>query len=73
MLSMYIRLQNGIKRLVTDEAGLSAIEYGVFAAFVVLALVGVAMFAGPEVKKWMLQTMCGIMGKNYVNGATTCS
>ncbi|HYF94503.1 MAG TPA: hypothetical protein VD969_19980 [Symbiobacteriaceae bacterium] len=61
------------RKLLDDQRGLTAIEYGVFAAFLVLALVGVAVFAGPQLKTWMMGTMCGIMNKNYTPGATACS
>lgn len=72
MLALIVRLQNGLKRVgdrLQEEHGLSAIEYGVFAAFLVLALVAVATFAGPALKDWMLGTMCGIMGKTYSGGS----
>lgn len=77
MLELYVVGANAVRRigqkLLRDQRGLSAIEYGVFAAFIVLALVGVAVFAGPQLKTWMMGTMCGIMGKQYTNGAAQCS
>lgn len=70
---MYVVGANAVRRfgrrLLREQLGLTAIEYGVFAAFLVLALVAVAVFAGPELQKWMNETMCGIMNKKYVGGA----
>lgn len=45
------------------QRGLTMVEYGVMAAFVVLILTGVALVAGPKLGEWMKETLCGIMNK----------
>lgn len=46
-----------------EEKGLTAIEYGVFAAFVVLALVAAAIIVGPQLRDWIIRTIdCIIRG-----------
>jgi Flp pilus assembly pilin Flp len=42
--SMLVRASHSIRRLIVDRRGLKAIEYGILAAFVVVA---VAALAGP--------------------------
>lgn len=77
MLGLYVRGKVALvtlgRRLKQEEQGLTAIEYGVFAAFMVLALTGVALFAGPQIKQWMMESLCGIMNKHYTAGAASCS
>jgi Flp pilus assembly pilin Flp len=76
MVGLYVWGQVAMCRLgrkLKQQDGLAAIEYGVFAAFLVLSLVAVATFAGPALKLWMMQTMCGVMGKSFTAGAASCS
>lgn len=40
-----------------NRRGLTAIEYGVFAAFIVLMIVGAAVVIGPQLKTWMTGTV----------------
>lgn len=55
------RVEVGIRkawsRLRRDQRGLTAVEYGVFAAFVVLLLVGAAIVIGPKLQKFMVDTV----------------
>lgn len=75
MVELYVWGRNGlarwVRRLSYEESGLSGIEYGVFAAFIVLALVAVAGLMGPQLKNWIGETMCNIMGKTWTAGAGT--
>lgn len=67
MLMAYVRIQNGWDRMwrsLREEKGLTAIEYGVFAAFVVLLLVGAAVIIGPKLKVWITGTIDCITTKN---------
>lgn len=61
MMRMYVWVRNACDRM-RDEAGLTAVEYGVFAAFIVLAISVVAFTVGPKLSKWIGDTLCQIMG-----------
>lgn len=62
MLRLYVQMVNMWHRLSEEEKGLTAIEYGVFAAFVVLAISAVAFFVGPKIAAWIQTAICEIMG-----------
>ena len=51
-----------VRAFLRDETGLTAIEYGVFAAFVVLALVAAAIIVGPKLRDWIILTIDCIIG-----------
>ncbi|HLO03569.1 MAG TPA: Flp family type IVb pilin [Symbiobacteriaceae bacterium] len=53
-----------------NRKGLTAIEYGVFAAFIVLMLVGAAVVIGPQLKTWLTGTITCITDR-HANG--TCA
>ncbi len=65
---MYVLIRGGLARIreaLRDERGLTAIEYGVFAAFVVLALSVAAFTIGPELRDWMIERVrCIMQGGN---------
>lgn len=62
MLSLYLRGIALWHRLRREQEGLTAIEYGVFAAFVVLAISVVAFTVGPQISRWIETSLCEIMG-----------
>jgi Flp pilus assembly pilin Flp len=64
MLRTYVRLQTAWLRLRRAQQGLTAIEYGVFAAFVVLMLVGAAVIIGPQLRTWIENTVTCITKRN---------
>lgn len=53
-----------------SRKGLTAIEYGVFAAFIVLMLVGAAVIVGPQLKTWITSTITCITDRHATG---TCS
>lgn len=60
MLALYVAAQvqwGRVRRLLREQTGMVGIEYFVFAAFVVLLLVGVYLWMGPELGKWMKKTI----------------
>lgn len=67
MVAMYVRARNGAarlgRRLQEEQKGMTMIEYGVAAAFLVLALVGAALIVGPELTTWLTTTI-----RNIING-----
>lgn len=53
-----------------NRKGLTAIEYGVFAAFIVLMIVGAAVVIGPQLKTWLTGTVtCITKGHETCPGA----
>lgn len=66
MVGLFVRVQNGAARLVRrlreEQEGLTMIEYGVTAAFLVLFLVGAAMLVGPKLATWIDATIDRIIG-----------
>jgi Flp pilus assembly pilin Flp len=65
---MIVRVQGWVatvgQRLRREQEGLTAIEYGVFAAFVVLMLVVAAVTIGPKLSQWLIHTIDCIIGGN---------
>lgn len=65
MVQMYVRVTNGahrfVRRLRREQQGLTMIEYGVTAAFLVLFLVGALAIAGPQLKTWITTTINNIV------------
>ena len=65
MLKMYVRVQNGVQRFVSrlgsEQKGLTMIEYGVAAAFLVLVMAVAAFAAGPKLSKWIADTIDNII------------
>jgi len=61
MVGLYVRARVAgwqvLHRLHSEQDGLSMIEYGVMAAFLILCLVGAATIAGPALKQWILDTI----------------
>lgn len=47
-----------------NRKGLTAIEYGVFAAFIVLMIVGAAVIIGPQLRGWLTGTVNCITDRN---------
>ena len=64
---MLASLRTGLRFLVRDEKGATAIEYGLIAAFISLALVGGAQLAGPA-----LNTMFTSIGSD-LSAATSAN
>lgn len=62
MVGLYVWIRSGWGRLRRDESGLTAIEYGVFAAFIVLAISVVAFTVGPKLAAWIENALCNIIG-----------
>lgn len=66
MLWLFVRTSNAWHRArqwMREESGLTIVEYGVFAAFVVLLLVGAALLVGPKMKDWVVDTVDCIIDK----------
>ena len=65
MVQSYVRASCGVHRLVRrlrkEQQGLTMIEYGVAAAFLVLFLVGALMVVGPQLRTWIQATMTRII------------
>jgi Flp pilus assembly pilin Flp len=65
MLQQFVSIQTWVamvgRRVREEQAGLTAIEYGVFAAFIVLAIVLAAVTIGPKLTLWLTRTMDCIM------------
>lgn len=47
--------------LAEKQEGVTALEYAVLAAFIVLFIVGAAVVAGPKIKGWMNETISDIV------------
>lgn len=45
-------MKNIISRFVTEQDGLTAIEYGLIASLIAVAIVGVVMILGPIAFRW---------------------
>ncbi|MFZ5826302.1 MAG: Flp family type IVb pilin [Bacillota bacterium] len=75
MVGIYVRVRNGFERLVrrvSQEDGLTIIEYVVFAAFVIVGLAAVAFAFKDPLQQWMGDTMCSIMaGQDKAYNITT--
>lgn len=73
MLELYVRVRHGlpqmVRRFFQEESGLSMIEYGVMAAFVIAGLAILFIAVGPQLKDWMGSSICSIMGKTYKGGS----
>jgi Flp pilus assembly pilin Flp len=65
LVGLYVRCHTAVSRAVRrvreEQAGLTMIEYGVAAAFLVLALVGAAVLVGPQLKNWLVNTVNDIV------------
>ena len=65
MVRWYVRVSSGVQRLVhrlaEERQGLTMIEYGVAAAFIVLLIVGVLAGVGPSLATWIRNTLNSIM------------
>ncbi|HYG59449.1 MAG TPA: hypothetical protein VD902_15410, partial [Symbiobacteriaceae bacterium] len=61
MVAMYVRVQNrvfrAVRRLQGEQKGLTMIEYGVAAAFLVLVMAAAALVAGPKLSVWIGDTI----------------
>ncbi|MDF2628846.1 MAG: hypothetical protein K0R39_2677 [Symbiobacteriaceae bacterium] len=61
MVQWYVRANCGVQRVMRrlrkEQQGLTMVEYGVAAAFLVLFLVGALMIVGPQLKNWITVTM----------------
>jgi Flp pilus assembly pilin Flp len=61
MVRWYVRAMCGVQRVVRrlrkEQQGLTMVEYGVAAAFLVLFLVGALMVVGPQLRNWIIATM----------------
>ena len=61
MVRWYVRASCGVQRVVRrlrkEQQGLTMVEYGVAAAFLVLFLVGALMVVGPQLRAWIIATM----------------
>lgn len=57
-----------LRRRLRQSDGLTIIEYGVFAAFVVMLLVGATIVVGPKLKNWVVDTIHCITDKNATEG-----
>jgi Flp pilus assembly pilin Flp len=61
MVRWYVRASCGVQRVVRrlrkEQQGLTMVEYGVAAAFLVLFLVGALMVVGPQLRDWIKATM----------------
>lgn len=69
MLKWYVRISNALDRVRREQDGLTAIEYGVFAAFIVLTIAVMAFTIGPRLSDWINTTLCRIMaGSNTASG-----
>ncbi|HWI52474.1 MAG TPA: hypothetical protein VNT01_10085 [Symbiobacteriaceae bacterium] len=70
MVQWYVRascgIQRAVRRLRKEQEGLTMIEYGVAAAFLVLFLVGALMIVGPQLRTWITTTM-----NRIINGQGT--
>jgi Flp pilus assembly pilin Flp len=64
LLSLWCRTQIAARRLREDQAGMTMIEYGILAAFVLLLLVGAATLIGPQLKTWITNTISNIINGN---------
>lgn len=58
MLQLYYRVMRAFRN---DEAGLTIVEYGVLAAFIVLLLAATAYAFGPQLQTWLEDALSGIM------------
>lgn len=56
-------------RRLRGRRGLTAIEYGVFAAFIVLMLVAAAAWMGPQLRDWLKGTVTCITDRKNTTGA----
>lgn len=76
MIGGYVRLMNAwdrLRRALRPENGMTMIEYGVFAAFVVVILVGAAMTIGDELSDWLKDTIWCITGDDRCSKNITAS
>lgn len=66
MLALRVRTRNALARacrkLVGDQKGLSAIEYGVLAVFIVAVLAVLYRTLGPQLSNWIQDAFDTIMG-----------
>lgn len=62
MLSLYVKVRESMRSLVQKQEGLTVLEYGIFAAFVLLFIVGAAIIVGPQIKGWIVGTITSITG-----------
>lgn len=67
-MELAVRMQCALMRLSRrireQQQGMTMIEYGVAAAFLVLFLVGAAMLVGPKLVTWIDQTVTNIINGN---------
>jgi Flp pilus assembly pilin Flp len=45
-----------LRRMLKDEKGLVFLEYSVFAAFLLLMIIGIYLWLGPKLKTWVSNT-----------------
>lgn len=75
MVELYVRAQNGFwrlgRRIREEQQGLTMIEYGVAAAFLVLLMAGAALTVGPELRDWLVETVCDIINSSGCGTSAT--
>ncbi|WP_306151017.1 Flp family type IVb pilin [Roseovarius sp. MMSF_3281] len=67
MLNLYVKAKSALIRFQRDEEGATAIEYGLFAALIAAAIVGVVSQLGDQVVTGF-DTVC-----QELNNGTACS
>ena len=53
-----------IRRFLTDESGVTAIEYGLIAGFILCAVIGTLALVGPEFKQPYEKVAAGLQDAN---------
>ena len=49
MLHLYVKVSENIKKFAADASGVTAIEYGLIAALIAVAIIGTVVLLGDEV------------------------